>query len=93
MCYERALANAPRLGGRISVRFVIGRDGSTSNVANAGTDVPNTSMVSCVVSAFYGLSFPTPEAGIVTVVAPLDFSPCLSILPSSAGVRFRALFT
>jgi hypothetical protein len=31
--------------------------------------------VSCVISAYYGLSFPQPEGGIVTVVYPIMFSP------------------
>jgi hypothetical protein len=32
-------------------------------------------VVSCVVRALYGLSFPQPDAGIVTVVYPLHFTP------------------
>ena len=59
-CYENALRNNPSLQGRVAVRFVIGRDGA----------------VSCVVRAFYGLSFPQPdEGGIVTVVYPIMFTP------------------
>lgn len=75
MCYERALANAPELRGRISARFVIGRDGGVSNVSNGGSDLPNSTMVACVLAGFYGLSFPVPEGGIVTAVVPIDFSP------------------
>ncbi len=74
-CYERGLANNPNLEGRVSVRFVIGRDGSVSNVANAGSDLPDGGVVSCVVAAFPGLSFPQPEGGIVTVTYPISFSP------------------
>jgi hypothetical protein len=57
----------------VSVRFVIGRDGSVSNAANGGSDLPDSGVVQCVVRSFYGLSFPQPEAGIVTVVQPLMF--------------------
>ncbi|MEB2310669.1 MAG: AgmX/PglI C-terminal domain-containing protein [Sorangiineae bacterium] len=75
MCYEQGLARNPNLEGRVAVRFVIGRDGAVSNVANGGSDLPDSGVVSCVVSAYYGLSFPAPEDGIVTVVYPISFSP------------------
>ena len=75
LCYETGLRNNPNLQGRVAVRFVIGRDGSVSNVANGGSDLPDPSVVQCVVRAYYGLSFPQPEGGIVTVVYPIMFSP------------------
>jgi hypothetical protein len=75
VCYEAGLRNNPDLTGRVSVRFVIGRDGAVSQVGNAGSDMPNPDVVRCVTSSFYGLSFPQPEGGIVTVVYPIMFSP------------------
>jgi hypothetical protein len=75
MCYEQGLGRNPNLEGRVGVRFVIGRDGSVSNVGNGGSDIPDSGVVSCVISAFYGLSFPQPEGGIVTVTYPIMFSP------------------
>jgi hypothetical protein len=75
MCYEQGLARNPNLEGRVQVRFVIGRDGSVSNVANGGSDLPDSGVVGCVISAYYGLSFPQPEGGIVTVVYPIMFAP------------------
>jgi hypothetical protein len=75
LCYENGLRNNPNLQGRVSVRFVIGRDGAVSNVSNGGSDMPDGGVVSCVVRAFYGLSFPQPEGGIVTVTYPIMFSP------------------
>jgi len=74
-CYENGLRTNPNLTGRVTARFVIGREGSVANVQNGGSDLPDSAVVSCVVSAFYGLSFPTPEAGIVTVSYPIMFSP------------------
>jgi outer membrane biosynthesis protein TonB len=73
LCYEQALARDRTLRGRISVRFVIGRDGTVSNASNGGTELADSAMTSCVISAFYGLSFPAPEGGIVTVLYPLIF--------------------
>jgi hypothetical protein len=75
LCYENGLRNNPNLQGRVAVRFVIGRDGSVSNVGNGGSDLPDPAVVQCVVRAYYGLSFPQPEGGIVTVVYPIMFSP------------------
>jgi hypothetical protein len=75
MCYEGGLARNPNLEGRVSVRFVIGRDGSVSNVSNGGSDLADSGVVGCVIQAYYGLSFPQPEGGIVTVVYPIMFEP------------------
>src|SRR6185295_10981537 len=75
LCFENGLRNNPNLQGRVSVRFVIGRDGAVSQVANGGSNMPDGGVVSCVVRAFYGLSFPQPEGGIVTVTYPIMFSP------------------
>jgi len=74
-CYENGLRTNPNLTGRVTARFVISRAGSVTNVQNGGSDLPDGGVVSCVVAAFYGLSFPTPEAGIVTVSYPIMFSP------------------
>ncbi len=74
-CYEQGLAANPNLEGRVAVRFAIGRDGAVSFAANAGSDLPSSGVVSCVVQSYYGLSFPSPEGGIVTVVYPIMFTP------------------
>ena len=75
LCYENGLRGNPNLQGRVAVRFVIGRDGATSNVGNGGSDVPDMNVVRCVMRQFQGLEFPQPEGGIVTVVFPIMFSP------------------
>jgi hypothetical protein len=65
----------PALKGKITARFVIGRDGTVTNASNAGSDLPDAEMVKCVISQFYKMKFPFPEDGIVTVVYPIMFSP------------------
>jgi hypothetical protein len=75
LCFENGLRNNPNLQGRVAVRFVIGHDGAVSQVQNGGSDLPDSSVVSCTVRAFYGLSFPQPEGGIVTVTYPIMFAP------------------
>jgi hypothetical protein len=75
MCYERGLQRNPNLEGRVSVRFVIDRSGKVSHASNGGSDLPDSGVVSCVVRSYYGLSFPQPEGGIVTVTYPIIFQP------------------
>jgi Ca-activated chloride channel family protein len=75
LCYENGLRSNPDLRGRVSVRFVIDREGRVSNVANGGSDLPDASVVSCVVRGFSGLMFPQPEGGVVSVTYPIVFAP------------------
>jgi hypothetical protein len=74
-CYENGLRTNPNLTGRVTARFVISRDGSVANVSNGGSDLPDSGVVSCVLSAFYGLSFSAPDGGIVTVTYPIVLVP------------------
>jgi hypothetical protein len=74
-CYENGLRANPNLTGRVTARFIIGRDGAVTNAANGGSDLPDSSVVGCVLNQFYGISFPSPENGIVTVSYPIMFTP------------------
>jgi hypothetical protein len=74
-CYEAGLRRNPSLEGRVATRFVIERAGSVSNAADAGSDLPDSETVSCVVNSFTTLRFPTPDGGIVKVVYPIIFDP------------------
>jgi hypothetical protein len=74
-CYEQGLTRNPNLEGRVAVRFIIGRDGAVSNANNGGSDLPDASVTSCIIQSFYGLSFPAPEGGIVTVSYPIQLQP------------------
>lgn len=84
LCYENGLTRNPTLQGRVVTRFTIGRDGSVSQTADGGSDLPDAGVVRCVVSAFRGLSFPEPESGVVTVVYPLSFEPDAGTPPTAA---------
>lgn len=74
-CYEAALRTNPTLSGRIATKFVIDRSGAVSMAQDGGSDMPDRSVVSCVVRNFSNLSFPAPDGGIVTVVYPIHFTP------------------
>ena len=75
LCYENGLRANPNLSGRVSVRFVIGTDGSVRGASDGGSDLPSPEVISCVARGFGNLSFPQPEGGIVTVVYPIIFTP------------------
>ncbi|HEY1693037.1 MAG TPA: AgmX/PglI C-terminal domain-containing protein [Polyangiaceae bacterium] len=75
LCYENGLRNNPNLQGRVTVKFVIDRSGAVGMTADGGSDIPDSSVVQCVVRGFGNLSFPQPEGGMVTVVYPIMFNP------------------
>ena len=75
LCYENGLRKNPALAGRVTVKFVIDRTGSVSTASDGGSDLADTGVIACVVRSFGNLSFPQPEASIVTVVYPIDFTP------------------
>ncbi len=89
LCYEQGLAQNPSLAGRVSVRFVISGDGNVSNVGNGGSSLPDAGVQACVQQAFYGLTFPQPEGGIVTVVYSINFEPGEGGAPATPGVPTR----
>jgi hypothetical protein len=77
-CYEAGLRSNPSLDGRVVVKFVIDRGGAVGLAADAGSDLADTHVTQCVVSAFEDLSFPSPDGGMVTVVYPIVFSAAAS---------------
>jgi hypothetical protein len=74
-CYQQALKSNPDLEGRVTVKFLIARDGSVAFSSDGGSDIPDAGVRQCVVSSFTQLSFPAPDSGVVTVVYPIVFSP------------------
>ncbi|HVJ92076.1 MAG TPA: AgmX/PglI C-terminal domain-containing protein, partial [Labilithrix sp.] len=75
LCYEAGLRDNPGLSGRVVTKFVIGRDGAVAQAQDAGSDLANQAVVSCVVRSFTSLSFPQPEGGIATVTYPIILNP------------------
>jgi hypothetical protein len=75
MCYEQGLTRNPSLTGRVEVRFLIDSSGAVASSSQGASDLPDSGVVSCIVKAFYGLSFPSPENGTVKVTYPLMLSP------------------
>jgi len=74
-CYEQGLARDPRLSGRITVRFVIARDGTVSSAMVSDNEIPDCGVARCMIDAYKSLQFQKPEGGTVTVVYPVVFAP------------------
>lgn len=75
-CYEKAMERDPTIGGKIAVKFTINATGAVSQAAAGDTTISDATMVSCVVAAVRGLSFPQPEnGGVMVVTYPFNFSP------------------
>jgi hypothetical protein len=75
LCYENGLRNNPNLQGRVTVKFVIDRSGAVATTSDGGSDLPDTSVVQCILRGFGNLNFPQPEGGMVTVVFPIILNP------------------
>lgn len=74
VCYDAGQQRHPGLEGRVAVKFVIDRRGSVALAADAGSDLPDPDVVSCVVRAFDSLTFPESKDSAVTVVYPIVFT-------------------
>ncbi len=59
----------------MNVRFVIGTSGAVTSASDGGSDLPDGSVVSCVVRTLGNVQFPAPDGGIVTVMYPYTFTP------------------
>lgn len=69
-CYERALTKHPKLEGKVSVRFVVNRDGKVIDAQATGMPELNA----CVERVVSAIVFPRLP-GIVTVGYPFTFRP------------------
>lgn len=75
LCYEAGLRNNPALTGRVVTKFTIGRDGGVGTSQDAGSDLADQNVVSCIVRSFAALSFPEPQGGVATVIYPISLTP------------------
>lgn len=75
-CYQRELTKSPNLAGKITVKFVIAKDGTVSSATTKATTMNNAATESCINSRFMKFQFPEPKGGgIVLVSYPFIFSP------------------
>jgi hypothetical protein len=74
-CYETGLRGNPALHGRVMVRMTIDASGSISSAEDAGSDLADDTVTSCVFGTLGTLTFPQPAAGSATATVPIVFSP------------------
>lgn len=72
-CYETAALLNPTLRGTVSVRFLIGKDGTVKSAVDAGSTLPDKGTVSCVLSVFWRLSF-DPRDEPLSITFPIQLS-------------------
>ena len=74
-CYERELGMRPDLAGKITVKFVIAKDGTVSTSTSAHSTLGSPSAEACVHDRFRKLRFPPPRGGGIAMVRyPLVFN-------------------
>ena len=75
-CYQRELNKNPNLGGKITVKFVIAKDGSVSSAQTKNSTMKNPAVESCINSRFMRFKFPEPKGGGIVIVSyPFIFAP------------------
>lgn len=75
-CYQRELTKNPALEGKITVKFVIAKDGTVSQATTKSTTMNNANVESCINSRFMRMQFPEPKGGGIVIVSyPFVFSP------------------
>lgn len=73
-CYRAGLRKDPTLNGRVTVHFVIAKNGATRSITLAGGDLTEKSVTQCVARELATLKFPPPDHGELTVTFPFSFS-------------------
>jgi hypothetical protein len=75
-CYQRELTKNPNLGGKITIKFVIAKDGSVSKSDVKSSTMGNKSVEGCIADRFLRFQFPEPKGGGIVIVSyPFIFSP------------------
>lgn len=73
-CYESELRSNPDLAGKISVSWIVGADGRTSDVSIAENTMGNAAVASCITKVIGGITFPGAEEEIEVQAYPFVFS-------------------
>jgi hypothetical protein len=74
-CYWRGLARNPNLQGSVGLSLSVMGDGRILSAKNIGSDVPDSSVVACLLSRITRLRMPPTDAGTTTVTARLELLP------------------
>lgn len=75
-CYQAEKARTRSLSGRITVKFVVARDGTVRSAFPKESSFPSGNVEQCVATAFLGLRFPEPKGGGIVIASyPFSFAP------------------
>lgn len=85
-CYERELATAPELAGRVLVQFTIGRNGQVQAGLVESSTLGNSRAEQCILAAVKTWVFPAPQKGIVIITYPfvLRFADSTSVAATTS---------
>ena len=70
-CYERELANDPKLQVHMTISVTVGSNGSTCSANVTSSDSPG--IASCVANFYRNGGFPPARGGCATVNVPLNY--------------------
>jgi hypothetical protein len=73
LCYQRGLASNPKLEGRVNVHFVIGPNGSVTEVTTPGSTLKDENVLRCISARVAAMTFPSPGGDTVSVTYPFIF--------------------
>ncbi len=75
-CYQREITKNPALGGKITVKFVIAKDGTVSSATTEASTMGSPAVEACINGRFMRFAFPEPRGGGIVIVSyPFEFSP------------------
>lgn len=67
-CYTRELQRTPGLAGKVSVKFIIAKDGSVSSATIAKSSLGSSAAESCISGRFLRMQFPALKGGSTAIV-------------------------
>lgn len=75
-CYESELVRSPDMHGKVTVKWVIGPQGSVTQVNTAATTLNNRRVENCINTRVKSWNFPPPKGGGIAVITyPWVFRP------------------
>lgn len=74
-CYQQQLTMDRDLGGKVTIKFVIAKDGSVSRAETKQSTMNNAAVEGCINQRFMKFQFPEPRGGGIVIVSyPFLFS-------------------
>jgi len=68
-CYQRELTRDPTLSGKVTVKFVIARDGSVSKAQTKSSTLGSPPVEDCINQRVMRMQFPEPKGGGIVIVS------------------------